>query len=240
VKLNEFKRLFIFVVISILILTGLSEYKSVFADSINPGVYPMDSKPFNMTYEDWTIEFWQWLTSIPLERNPMVQEDRLFCNENQGDLPVFFLTSIGGGHSERTCNVPSDKGILVPINVVECSFAEFDVKTEEELHNCAEEDESSNPVLFLSVDGIEFKDLEKYRVHSKAFDVNFPNNAIFGATPGPSRAVSDGYWVILEPLPIGKHDIHYKGSLSDPTTGILTYSFDLKYTINVSNNNSGT
>ena len=34
--------------------------------------------------------------------------------------------------------------------------------------------------------------------------------------------------------------IHYRGSLSDPTTGILTYSFDLKYTINVSKNNSAT
>ena len=51
--------------------------------------------------------------------------------------------------------------------------------------------------------------------------------------PGPSRAVSDGYWVILEPLLPGKHNIHFKASLTDPTTGIIFYSDDLKYTVNV-------
>jgi hypothetical protein len=51
----------------------------------------------------------------------------------------------------------------------------------------------------------------------------------------PSRAVSDGYWVILEPLPPGKHDIHFKVSLTNPTIGILFYSDDLKYTVNVAN-----
>jgi hypothetical protein len=45
--------------------------------------------------------------------------------------------------------------------------------------------------------------------------------------------VSDGYWVILEPLTPGKHDIHFKASLTNPTTGILFYNDDMKYTINV-------
>ena len=80
---------------------------------------------------------------------------------------------VQGGQSERICNISSDKGILIPINVVGCSFAEFNVKTEEELHNCAEEDESSNPVLFLSVDGTEFKDLEEYRVHPEPLMLTF-------------------------------------------------------------------
>ena len=105
-------------------------------------------------------------------------------------------------------------------------------KTEEELHTCAEEDESSNPGLFLSVDGKQFKKLETYRVHSRAFDTNLPENPIFGK-PGPTRAVSDGYWVILEPLSPGKHDIHFKASLTNPTTGILFYNDDVKYTVNV-------
>jgi hypothetical protein len=107
-------------------------------------------------------------------------------------------------------------------------------KTEEELHTCATEDESSNPGLFLSVDGKEFKELEKYRVHSRAFDFTLPEDPWFGE-PGPSQAVSDGYWVILEPLPPGKHDIHFKASLTNPTTGILFYSDDLKDTVNVAN-----
>jgi hypothetical protein len=51
--------------------------------------------------------------------------------------------------------------------------------------------------------------------------------------PGLSRAVSDGYWVILEPLPPGKHEINFNASLTDPKTGILLYSDVLKYIANV-------
>jgi hypothetical protein len=155
------------------------------------------------------------------------------CGENQNSSsPVFFLVFTGGGSAVRTCDIPTGKAILVPINVVECSFAEANVKTEEELHTCAEEDESSNPGLFLSVDGKQFKELETYRVHSRAFDTNFPENPIFGK-PGHTKAVSDGYWVILESLTPGKHNIHFKASLTNPTTGILFYNDDVKYTINV-------
>lgn len=208
--------------------------KASFADSINPGVFALDSKPYGSTYEDWTIKFWQWLLPIPANKNPMTDTTGERCRENQNSSsPIFFLVFLGGGSAVRTCDVPAGKAILVPVNVVECSFAEMNVKTEEELRRCAEEDESSNPGLFLSVDGKQFKDLETYRVHSRAFDTNFPENNIFAAKPGPTRAVSDGYWIILEPLTPGKHDIHFKASLTNPTTGILFYNDEVKYTINV-------
>ena len=209
--------------------------KASFADSINPGVFALDSKPYDVSYEDWTIKFWQWLLPIPEDRNPMTDTTGEHCGERQNSTsPVFFLVFSGGGSAVRTCDVPAGKAILVPINVVECSYAEFPgAKTEEELHTCAEEDESSNPGLFLSVDGREFKDLEKYRVHSRAFNVTFAENNVFATTPGPTRAVSDGYWAILEPLSPGKHDIQFKASLTNPTTGILFYNDDLKYKINV-------
>jgi hypothetical protein len=205
------------------------------ADSINDGVYAVDSKPLGTSYEDWTIKFWQWLLSIPASKNPAVDQTGEFCQEKQNDdQPVFFLVFSGSGGADRTCNIPAGKAILIPINVVECSLVEMPTaKTEDELHTCATEDESSNPGLFLSVDGKEFKDLDKYRVHSRAFNFTNPEDPWLGGEPGPSRAVSDGYWVILEPLPPGKHDIHFKASLTNPTTGIISYSDDLKYTVNV-------
>jgi hypothetical protein len=54
-----------------------------------------------------------------------------------------------------------------------------------------------------------------------------------GAKAGPTRAVSDGYWIILEPLQPREHEIHYKASLTNPTTGILFYTDDVKYHLNV-------
>ena len=76
------------------------------------------------------------------------------------------------------------------------------------------------------------KELEKYRVHSRLSNFTLPSNPFFGE-PGPTNAVSDGYWVIRESLPPGKHEIHFKASLTNPTTGILFYSDDLKNNVNV-------
>lgn len=216
------------------VLLTLAGPKMALADDINPGVYGIDSKPYGISYEDWTIKFWQWLLSIPVPRNPAVDQTGEFCQEKQGNDPVFFLVFSGSGGASRTCDVPAGKAILIPINVVECSLVEIPGATEEELHTCATEDESSNPGLFLSVDGKELKELDKYRIHSRIFNFTLPEDPWIGKDPGPSRAVSDGYWVILEPLPPGKHEINFKASLTDPTTGILFYSDDLKYVVNVS------
>jgi hypothetical protein len=84
----------------------------------------------------------------------------------------------------------------------------------------------------LSVDGKEFKELNKYRIHSRAFNFTLPEDPWFGE-PGPSCGISDGYWVILEPLSPGKHQVNFRASLTNPTTGILFYFDDLKYSINV-------
>ena len=190
-SLHRLNRLAIItIIITVTYVSTVATYgglKASFADSINPGVFALDSKPYGSTYEDWTIKFWQWLLPIPADKSPMTDTTGERCRDNQNSSsPVFFLVFLGGGSAVRTCDVPAGKAILVPVNVVECSFAEMNVKTEKELHTCAEEDESSNPGLFLSVDGKQFEDLEKYRVHSRAFDTNFPENNIFAAEPGPT------------------------------------------------------
>ena len=197
-----------------------------------------------MSYEDWTIKFWQWLLSIPADRSPVTDQTGERCGEEQGNLPIFFLAfSFGGGAQvQRRCAIPSGKAVLIPANVVEVSLAEFPgARSDDDLHHLAEEDESSDPFVFLSVDGTEFNklmstdgeqltDFKEFRVHSRAFDVNFPDNPIFGL-PGSSHAVSDGYWVILEALPAGVHEIHFKAKLTNRNTGRLFYSDDVKYTI---------
>jgi hypothetical protein len=207
------------------------------ADSINEGVFAIDSNPYGLSYEDWAIKWWQWAYSMTVETSPQLDETGERCREGQGILPVFFLADGAGSVVERTCTVPAEKAILIPVSVVACSFAEQSGTTEEELHTCAEEDESSNPILFLSVDGRQIQQIEKYRVHSRAFNITIPEtipeNALFGANAGPSHAVSDGYWIILEPLPPGEHEIHFKSSLTNPTTGILFFADEVKYHLNV-------
>jgi hypothetical protein len=213
-------------------------------DNTDPRVFPLDSEPFGMSYENWTIQFWRWLCSIPADRNPVTDRTGLHCGEAQVGQPLFNLAFSDMGGAERTCTLPAGQHLLIPLNVVFVSFAEFPgALNDDDLHRLAEEDESSKPFIFLSVDGKDssqleliggekLTDLKQFRVHSRAFDVNITDNPIFGL-PGPTRAVSDGYWVILEALSPGPHQIHFKARLTNPLTDRLFYSVDVKYTITV-------
>jgi hypothetical protein len=201
-----------------------------------------------MSLEDWVIKFWQWLISIPADRNPALDRTGERAGERQFGQPVFNLVFSDVSHGvERKCTLRAGQHILIPINVVEVSFAEFPgARTEEDLHRIAREEfqDACEPFLFLSVNKKEFSQLEctqpemalgkleEFRVHTRAFDVNYPDNPIWGL-PGPSKAVADGYWVILEGLPEGVHNIHFKASLKNPITGKLFYKDSVKYTITV-------
>ena len=70
------------------------------------------------------------------------------------------------------------------------------------------------------------------RMQSPPFNVTIPENNVFGVSPGPSQAVSDGIWIILKPLPVGEHKIGFKGSSVDFTTGTKnTFVSDANYNV---------
>lgn len=52
----------------------------------------------------------------------------------------------------------------------------------------------------VSVDGVNFQNLQNYRIQSKMFNVTFPQDNIFGGRPGPTQSVSDGWFIMLQPL----------------------------------------
>lgn len=229
----SYPKLFLITFIIVTMISTGTTFKSVHSDELNPGVYSKDAAPYGISFEDWTIKFWQWLLSIPADISPIGDRTGQFCSINQDEsLPVFFL-SFGDGQGlvevNRDCTIPANKSILVPVNVVECSFMEYDVKTIEELRLCAHEDESSNPQAELWVNGNEIKDVLKYRIPSKAFSVTLPENSVLG-NKGNTTAVSDGYWIMLEPLPIGKHTIEFRALLKGPS---LEWEDKVRYNIEI-------
>jgi hypothetical protein len=54
-----------------------------------------------------------------------------------------------------------------------------------------------------------------------------PQNEILDDPPGFGTGVTDGYWVILNPLSVGQHTIHFSAQTN---TG---FSLDVTYNINV-------
>jgi hypothetical protein len=196
-----------------------------------PEVFSPDSSPYGRTYGEWTAEWWKWLISMPTEENPLNDPTGERCAEQQSG-PVWFLVGSGGGKAERSCTIPAGVAVLIPAINVECSFAEdASLKTEDDLRACAMEDQDLVTQYGGTLDGV---DLEVHRVQSPAFNLTFPANNIFTAQEGPTRAVSEGYWIFLKPLSPGEHELHAEGLLVDYTvTGPVNLVEDSTYDLTV-------
>jgi hypothetical protein len=225
----------VFVLFLVVLAYSLTSAKAGTSIDIFPP--PPDSKPYGLTYEQHVENFYDWLVSVPSNENPSNDPTGQNCAKGQEDTnsSVFYLVGGGGGKFDKICKVPAGKAIFIPVMSVEVSDKEVPNASVDDLDKTAKKDQDSVTSLSLTIGNktYSFDELKKYRVHTGVFDLNFPENAIFGATPGPSKAVADGYHVITEILPRGTYTLNFKGSLICPGTECLAPNFaeDVKFTL---------
>jgi hypothetical protein len=206
-----------------------------FAQTSNPGVFPPDAVVFGKTYGEWSAKRWQWNFSRPIPSNPTFDTTGQHCHVQQS-RPVFFLAGIATGVPvTRECTVPSEKPLFFPIINAECSDVEpppFFGATAADRLACAQAfiDDVGINTLKATIDGMDVKSLRRFRVQSPDFHFRMPahNNILFLDGVISGRSVSDGYWLLLEPLSPGNHVIHFEGALvSGPFAGFkqdVTYN----------------
>jgi len=179
----------------------LSAAQLGFADELNPGLYSPDSNPYRTSFPIWTTKWWQWFIGIPNSQQPFPDTTGAKCNTNQAG-PVWYLVG-SEGKVERNCTVPSGKAILFPILNTECSYSESPtLKNEQELRKCAVEADK-DAVLSASIDNLAIKNVDKYKITSGLFNVTYPKDPVFPTNSNFSQAVSDGWFIMLEPLKPG-------------------------------------
>jgi hypothetical protein len=206
-------------------------------DNSTIGIFPPTSKPYGLSYEEHIKNFYKWIISLPIDKNPWEDATGSNCHTGQSESnsSIFYLSSNGGGKSDRTCIIESGKGLFIPISAVFVSDKEVPNSSIENLHSIAKKDQDSVTSLYLSINKQEYNraDLEPYRIHTTVFDAYFPENAIAGASEGNSKVVADGYYLITKPLEKGNYTIHYKSSLICTEIDCLEPNFaqDIKYTI---------
>jgi cache domain-containing protein len=204
-------------------------------NSLPIAVFPVNSKPYGLTYGDWTAKWWQWGYSIPKDINPAYDDTGKNCAQKQNG-PVWFLAGTYGHPVNRKCDIPAGRPILFPILNSECSFDEFpNLKTLSELRTCAKTIQGQVISLKASVDGIPIPSLQEYRIQSPLFNFTLPQNNILGLPANvTTQAMADGNWVFLKPLSHGSHKITFRGGIQQERTNMLAG----ENSNNASNNNS--
>jgi Cache domain len=191
-------------------------------NSLPIAVFPADSRPYGLTYGEWTAKWWQWGYSIPKDINPAYDDTGKNCAQKQNG-PVWFLAGTYGHAVNRKCNIPVGKAILFPILNSECSFAEFQkLRTLSELRTCAKTIQDQVSSLKASVDGRPTPSLQEYRIQSPPFNFTLPGNNILGLPANvATQAIADGNWVFLKPLSPGSHKITFGGGVQHESANIV-------------------
>jgi hypothetical protein len=192
------------------------------AGNPNPGVAPINSSAYGHSYGGWSAEWWKWFLSIPTPDHPGIGGD---CGVAQSG-PVFFLAADFTGSEGVPCTIPAGGAVLFAPANVECSTVEpppFHGDNEEELRACAKcwADQIVVSSLEATLDGEALSDLGSYRVASPLFTFEYPADNIFGIPggPGTGQSVSDGYWLLLNPLSAGSHTLSFSGAFEIPAEG---------------------
>ena len=226
------------------------------ADS-NPSILPPDSHAYGKSYEQWSAAWLQWALSIPAASNPIFDNTGAFAAVGQSGKVWFLAGTSGTGevhHVDRNVIIPEDTALFFPIvNYFWLNLPEYVPKKGNPDPIWSEMQEAWVREVFLKphvdtatdldieIDGQSIKDLENFRFQSNPpVKINIPLGDIFGITlPKPDGlglnpglygpAVADGYWILLAPLSLGRHTIHFKGGfVADGFSLEVTYHITVK------------
>ena len=179
--------------------------------------YSADSRPYGLTYGEWTVRWWKWFFSTSKAANPGIDNTGEYAHINQPSKDLWFLAGKVGTEDRiiprRFCNIPASRSILFPVincevNPLECP----ELKTMKELIAYVRTDENTIVLKECIVNG---QNIPVVRVKSEPeiFKAEIHQGNPFGAGRGGLVDVAaDGHWVFLRPLPTGQHSLSFKGS----------------------------
>jgi hypothetical protein len=197
------------------------------AGSGHAQVMPPHPHPFGVSYGVWSAAWWEWALSLPATGHPLLQSGPVDCGAGQSGGVWFIGGSFSPGQTERSCQVPAGTALFLPVvNNVSLAFP-TDPDSPRLLRRHAREAVDTATGLFATVDGRTVDTFARYRADSPLLFVRMGPDNLFGLDEGTLlRGVSDGYWLMIAPLPPGQHHLRFGGTMGD-------FSLDISYEITV-------
>lgn len=179
--------------------------------------YSSDSRPLGKSFAEWTVKWWQWVYSIPRDKNPITDSTGELCDVGQSG-EVWFLGGKPADKSSklpvRNCYIPKGLSILFPVINCEANQIEFPQLDDDGLI----ENVITHMKLISSkvcyVNGIQIP-VQHVKSEPVIFDIEITYDNVFGLRrAGRTMASADGYWVFLKPLREGDYFVTFSGSCS--------------------------
>lgn len=199
----------------------------------DPVVVPIDEDLAGHGYGELTAKWWQWIGGIEAASNPLTDTTGEHCDVDQAG-PVWFLAGSPGGAVQRECAIPANRLLFFPLLNGIAFNSPGENLTVDELRAALGGLMDAQCGLELTLDGKVLEDdLTVFRASSPEFAVEVPEDDIFGVDADTiDPAVSDGYWILLTPLPPGEHELAFAGAVCD-AGGVPIFEVDVTYDLDV-------
>ncbi len=204
---------------------------------------------YGKTIGNWGYEWWMWVLNLPADNNPLFAEGNMDCSVGQkGD--VWFLAGSFGQVADRTCTIKKDKALFIPIlngfmwtpldfNTPEDCGNTPGMTRQEVIRDCrtlvaANIDKATKIACVL--DGVPChwsKQIVRAQSVAKSYLIRSGTIVadMFGYAPGLRKvAISDGYWIMLDPLRPGQHTLR----VASRYDGNANFNLDVTYHLTVS------
>ena len=200
-------------------------------------VLPPRARVRGRTITEWTQEWYRWHFTVPADRSPMLLLDQ-DCSEGQEDSPVFFVPIYDLDTTfQRTCRVPRNKPVLLPlwviINDYPCPDPSFEPAPGQSLEDFLREGalafNNGTQDLAVTIDGRPI-DTRRHRHTSGLFTFD-ADPSLVGKIPDPcllggeQRGVTDGWWLMLQLAP-GEHVVNVRALA--PFGAPIDYTYTLR------------
>ena len=200
-------------------------------------VFAPGGSPYGKTYAEWGAAWWQYVMGSAAADDPV--QDMTGEKGQIGQTgPVWFLVGSYGGPATRSLTVPADTALFLPlINTLVGGDPTNDPTFEAGGRTLARNFVDGVAELNATVDGNPVANLWDYRVQSPYFPITWhATDPIYPGVPPFFRFLTEGYWVILEPLPAGPHTLKFGGKHVEAGAApgdLVVFEVDITYLLRV-------
>ncbi|WP_309668392.1 hypothetical protein [Tabrizicola sp.] len=189
----------------------------------------VDGKPLT----DFAILWWQWAFSMPKDQSPVRDEVGARCHVGQTG-PVWFLAGgFGTSNIHRRCEIPAGRYVFFPvINTIVINRPDFS-------QPCADTraDVARNTLTYVylrvSLDGEEVEDVNRFRLAPDACFDPFAAAPVTARVPRGGTAATDGFWIMLRPLPAGAHRLEFRAFYTNPDEALGDMVQNITYDLTI-------
>lgn len=200
------------------------------ADPVGPAL-PPDSIIAGRDLAWYAQDWWQWAFSMPTDQSPVRDTDGHLCGVNQDGAVWYLAGGFGTARIHRTCTVPEGRFLFFPIINTVVTTPPGQARTCEEVRTEAAQNNDRYVHLMVEIDGVRIPDLQQTRIApTTCFDL--AGRASPDLEPRPFYpTATDGFWVMLPPLPRGDHRLEFRAFYTNPGSpggdAVQNISYDL-------------